>query len=93
MWDFVGIVRTQPVRLRRAESRIKLLRDEIRDYYIRHRVTSDPIWNCATWRWCQSLIVGCALQRQESRGLHFTLDHPGTVARKPSTLCSSPSRT
>ena len=32
------------------------------------------------------LIVECALQREESRGLHCLLDHPGHGPTKYSTL-------
>jgi len=74
MWDFVGIVRNDE-RLQRAERRIHLLREEVQDYYIKHRVTKEmpERRNLAL---VSELIIACAIQRKESRGLHFTLDYP-----------------
>lgn len=81
MWNYVGIVRTTK-RLERAAHRIEMLTEEVDDYYGHFRVTTDLI-ELRNLLQCADLIVQSALKRHESRGLHFTLDYPGTdlVAR------------
>jgi L-aspartate oxidase len=88
MWDFVGIVRTTK-RLQRAESRIRLLREEIRDYYIRHKVSNDNL-ELRNLALVAELIITSALQRKESRGLHFTLDYPEMNDEAVDTILAPP---
>ncbi|MCR2832571.1 L-aspartate oxidase [Parerythrobacter lacustris] len=84
MWNYVGIVRTTK-RLERAAHRIKLLREEVDDYYGHFRVTTDLI-ELRNLLQSAELIVKSALARRESRGLHFTLDYPETLPEARDTV-------
>jgi L-aspartate oxidase len=84
MWNYVGIVRTTK-RLERAQHRIKLLTDEVEDYYGHFRVTPDLV-ELRNLLQTAELIVRSALKRRESRGLHYTLDYPKTLAKAVDTV-------
>jgi L-aspartate oxidase len=74
MWDYVSIMRTTK-RLERARTRIATLARETHDYYWNFSV--DPrLLELRNLIQVAELIVACALQRKESRGLHAIADHP-----------------
>ena len=84
MWNYVGIVRTTK-RLERAAHRIKLLMEEVDDYYGHFRVSTDLI-ELRNLLQCAELIVRSALARKESRGLHYTLDYPAMLPQPRDTV-------
>jgi len=84
MWNFVGIVRTTK-RLERAKRRIDMLRHEVGEYYRNFRVTPDLI-ELRNLLEVADLIVRSALARHESRGLHYTMDYPETLAEAVDTV-------
>ena len=84
MWDYVGIVRTDK-RLERARSRLAILNQEIQAYYWDFKVTVDLLELRNLALTC-SIIVESALQRKESRGLHYTLDYPQTLDQAKDTI-------
>lgn len=84
MWNYVGIVRTTK-RLERAAHRIKLLMEEVDDYYGHFRVSTDLI-ELRNLLQCAELIVRSALARKESRGLHYTLDYPQLLPQAHDTV-------
>lgn len=84
MWNYVGIVRTTK-RLERAQHRIRMLSDEVADYYGHFRVTTDLI-ELRNLLQTAGLIVESALKRKESRGLHYNTDYPDMLAEAADTV-------
>ncbi len=74
MWNYVGIVRTDK-RLGLALTHLRQIKMELKEHMPNIPLNSDvlELQNLAL---VAELIVRCAVQRKESRGLHFNVDHP-----------------
>ncbi len=74
MWEDAGIVR-RDARLARAERRIVRLRRRVEEEYARAPLTASLV-ELRNLVQTALLIVRSARSRRESRGLHYTTDHP-----------------
>ena len=74
MADFVGIVRTEE-RLCLALERVCDIKTEVDDYYEQTPATYYLV-ELHNMTLAAELVVRSALQRKESRGLHFIEDYP-----------------
>ena len=74
MWNYVGIVRSNK-RLEIAKEKIGLIEKEMNDYYYKYNITSDML-ELRNIIHVSKLIIKSALDRKESRGLHYSIDYP-----------------
>ena len=84
MWDYVGIVRSND-RLIKAKSRILLFKKEIEESFDNNEISSDLI-ELRNLVYIAEIIVESALQRKESRGLHYNIDYPETLSTAQDTI-------
>ena len=74
MWDYAGIMRSDQL-LSRALRRLTTIRNEVEPYYKKTRI-SEELLEVRNMALAGELIVRCALQRRESRGLNYNIDWP-----------------
>lgn len=80
MSSYVGIVRSN-IRLQRALDRLLILNRETENLY-RRTTLSPPLCELRNLILVGYLIIKSAMQRKESRGLHYSIDYP-RAAEKP----------
>lgn len=85
MWEYVGIVRST-TRLETAEQRIGELELSWEAYLFQHgwdpTMVGLEVCEMRNLFCCAKLVVGSALARHESRGLHYTIDFPNVEESK-----------
>ena len=79
MWNYVGIVRSTR-RLELAKQRMLDIAKEIEQHYKDYYVTANMV-ELRNITWIALMIIHAALQRKESRGLHYIVDYPESDER------------
>ncbi len=87
MWNYVGIVRSEK-RLTMAQKRLANIREEIEEFYWNYKISEDFL-ELRNLSLVASLMIECALQRKESRGLHYIVDYPEASTNPKDTILSS----
>lgn len=83
MSNYVGIVRSD-LRLKRALDRLEIIYRETEDLYNKS-IISVPICELRNLINIAYLVIKMALQRKESRGLHYSIDYPDKAIVKVNT--------
>ena len=86
MWNYVGIVRSND-RLKKAKDKMKLIKNEVQEFYKNFEVTSDFL-ELRNLVQVSELIIDSAIKRKESRGLHYNIDYPKKLKKASSTIIS-----
>ncbi|MBT3623660.1 MAG: L-aspartate oxidase, partial [Gammaproteobacteria bacterium] len=73
----------------RARRRVHLLQQEVTEYYSNYRISSDLL-ELRNLIQVADLMIQCAIQRKESRGLHYTLDYPQQAVQAKDTVLTPP---
>ncbi len=76
MWNYVGIVRSEH-RLNLVQKRLYPILSEVNQHYRDYLLTGDLV-ELRNIGLLAELIVHCAAQRKESRGLHYVTEYPAT---------------
>ncbi|MBK4775532.1 L-aspartate oxidase [Candidatus Pantoea edessiphila] len=84
MWNNVGIIRTHKS-LKNAKHEIILLNKEINRYY-NSNFLSDKLLEVRNLVEVAELIIYSAIQRKESRGLHYICDYPNLLPNALPTI-------
>lgn len=87
MWSAAGIVRRSAA-LQAAQAQLAATYLEVKAAYRQHGV-STPMVELLNLATVAELIVSCALQRRESRGLHFSPDFPDLAPKAVPSLIES----
>ena len=84
MWNFVGIMRNDK-RLNYAKKRLTQIQTEVNDYYRTYLISNDLI-ELRNIIEVSQIIVKSAINRKESRGLHYNEDHTKKLKQANNTL-------
>lgn len=77
MWQYAGLVRSD-ASLTQASSLLKQKQEQIRQWLTASALTV-PLAELRNMVQVAQLTIDCALQRKESRGLHYNKDHPNQL--------------
>jgi len=84
MWDYVGIVRDKD-RLEIARHRLRSIRKTVESEF-KNSLIAPEILELRNIALLAELIVLCALDRKESRGLHYSLNYPDKLPEIANTV-------